>query len=124
ADPWLVKVRDIQISWQQAWEQFIESEQPKYVGLTQRALPNFEELSPDCRGALVSLVFNRGPSFGIEGDRYSEMRNIRAHMKAKKFYAISSEIRSMSRIWKDDANLRGLVKRRELEAALFQAGLS
>jgi hypothetical protein len=124
----LQQAQIIRIPWEQATEQFVKSEQPKYVGLTERYLPNFAELAEDCRGALVSLVYNRGPSFNVNesadpAGRYTEMRNIRMHMQVEDFGAIPGEITSMSRIWANDPQLRGLVIRRSMEASLFTSGL-
>jgi hypothetical protein len=49
------------------------------------------------------------------------MRNIKAHMAAKAFGKVPKEFRSMARLW---PNMRGLQKRREREARLFEKGLS
>jgi GH24 family phage-related lysozyme (muramidase) len=94
---------------------------PRWVGVVERALANTDKIGPDCLGALVSLTYNRGASFGKAGDRYREMRNISAHMSGKKYGLISAELRSMKRLWPD---LLGLQKRREREARLFEKGLA
>jgi hypothetical protein len=125
----LATVQDVKIPWDTAMRQFVGSEQAKYVGLTERSLPNFAKLSNNSRGALVSLVYNRGPSFNVteKADptgRYLEMRKIHSLMERDDFGAIPAEIKSMSRIWVSDPNLKGLVIRRSLEAALFQSGLA
>jgi GH24 family phage-related lysozyme (muramidase) len=73
-------------------------------------------------GALVSLVFNRGASLGPD-DKRKEMRNIAAHMQARNFDAIPAEIRAMKRIWEGKPKLRGLLVRRDKEAAFFEEGL-
>jgi hypothetical protein len=93
----------------------------RWVGLVERSLPNTGAIGPDCLGALVSLTYNRGASFGKAGARYREMRNIKAHMAAKAFGDIPDEFRSMKRLWPD---MTGLQKRREREARLFQRGLA
>jgi GH24 family phage-related lysozyme (muramidase) len=108
------------VVWENAVQEF-QQELKKYVALTQKALPNFTVLSEDSRGALVSLVYNRGPSFDAPGSRYWEMRNIRQHMILRNISKIPDEIRSMERLWPD---VKGLIRRREAEANLFQAGLS
>ncbi len=58
----------------------------KYVSLTHSQLQNFSDLPENCRGALVSLVYNRGPSFDVPeakdpSGRYREMRAIRQYMQ-------------------------------------------
>jgi hypothetical protein len=94
------------------------------ASLTARALPNADRLHPDCFGALVSLVYNRGPSFGLQGDRYAEMRQIKEDMRAAQFAQVPGRIRAMKRLWQGRPELGGLVKRRELEAVLFEEGLA
>ena len=124
----LASVQNVVIEFEQAREQFVKNEQPKYVGITERALPNFQKLSEPSRGALVSLVYNRGASFRAplttaQPDNYVEMRAILRYMQAEHFSAIPDEITKMSRIWANQPKLRnGLRKRRELEAALFKSG--
>lgn len=98
---------------------------PRWVGLTEEALPNTALLSPDGLGALVSLTYNRGASYSDHRDpdgkdRFREMRNIRAHMAARAFARIPGEIRGMERLW---PGTPGLQKRREREAELFEDGL-
>lgn len=58
---------------------FFRRSLPQFVAQTERALPNTGMLGPDCLGALVSLTYNRGPAFSAPGDRFAEMRAIRAH---------------------------------------------
>jgi GH24 family phage-related lysozyme (muramidase) len=94
---------------------------PRWVGLVERNLSNTALIGPDCLGALVSMTYNRGASFGKAGARYREMRNIKSHMASKEFTAIPDEFRSMKRLWPD---MRGLQKRREREAELFEKGLA
>ena len=101
----------------------------RYIGLAENALPNFAALPNDARGALVSLVYNRGASFSVPlskdpTGRYQEMRNIRALMLRKEFHSIPDEIRKMIRIWQSEPDMKGVVKRRELEANLFEIGLA
>ena len=119
----LASVRNkVDVPWAAALAVLSNTSLPKYVALAAK-LPNWDKLPPDCKGALVSLVYNRGASFGNSGSRYQEMRNIRSHMAAERFSAIPAELRSIKRIWAGDANLRGLLVRRDKEADLFQRGL-
>lgn len=112
---------DILVPWDAAEVVFVRHTLPKYARLVLSSLANAGELHPHAFGALVSLVFNRGPSFAKDGDRYIEMGNIRTHMAARAFDRIPAEIAAMKRLWQ--GVLPGLVKRREAEAALFQQGL-
>lgn len=119
----LAKVRaTVDVPWGAAVDVFSNVSIPKYLAFTRGGLPNFDELSPDCKGVLLSLVYNRGASFSKTGDRYREMRNIKAHMAARRFDRIPAELRSMKRLW-TTASVRGVAIRREVEARLFEQGL-
>jgi len=111
----------IDIPWVAALDMFENVDMPRWVTAVRTHLPNTQLLSPDCLGALVSLAYNRGPSFGNAGERYREMRAIKAHMAANSFEKIPAEFRAMRRLW---PALKGLRDRREREAALFEDGLS
>ncbi len=91
---------------------------------TLRALPNAAALDGDCLGALVSLVYNGGALFALPGERYLEMRQIREDVAARRFALVPQRLRSMKRLWQNIADARGLLRRRELEALLFEAGLT
>jgi hypothetical protein len=93
------------------------------IARTVHALPNADKLHPDSLGALVSLVYNRGASFSLAGDRYAEMRQIRADVAASRFTLVPGRLRGMKRLWAHEPDSRGLLTRRELEAVLFEAGL-
>lgn len=110
----------VDVPWDAALKVFEKNTLPRYIALARRHLPNTEKLSPDSFGAIVSLVFNRGASFGNDGARYVEMRNIKAHMLTGQFYKIPAEFRAMKRLW---PNLPGLLRRRDREADLFAKGL-
>jgi len=112
----------IDVPWDSAMQVFADRDIPKYLGLCRSHLPNFDMLPPDCKGAIFSVIYNRGASFDAAGDRYTEMRNIKAHMAAKEFARIPDEIRHMKRLWGKD--LSGLLVRRDKEAALFERGLA
>ena len=115
------RIRDaVDIPWGVALAVHEEKVVPRWEGKLAKALPNTDKLSPDSFGALLSLIFNRGTSFNLSGDRYSEMRAIKRHMAAMDFAAIPAELRAMKRIWPKVAGLR---KRRDTEAALFEKGL-
>lgn len=108
------------VPWGAAVAVFEQVDIPRWFEICKRALPNFEELAPDCRGALLSLTYNRGGSYSNTGARYAEMREIRAAMVARRFDAIPGLLRAMKRLW---PGVAGLQHRREHEALLFEAGL-
>jgi hypothetical protein len=125
----LAPLSSVSINWQTAKLQFAQEIRPRYVGLTEKTLSNCADLSPHCLGALVSLVYNRGPSWEVSSKkdlkgRYEEMRNIKSHMSNRAYKMIPNEIRSMKRLWDGVPDMGGLLVRRDLEAELFQLGLS
>jgi hypothetical protein len=113
----------VMVPWQAAIDVFANTDIPRWAATVRKALPNCEKLSPDCFGVLVSLAYNRGASFAMAGDRYAEMRSIKAHMAAQQFSAIPADLRSMKRLW-TTPSVRGVAARRDHEAALFQKGLT
>ena len=113
----------VTVPWDAAMHVFMEHDVPKWVATVEQHLAHCGELAPDCLGALVSLAYNRGPSFERAGDRYAEMRTIKALMASRHFDLIPAQLRSMKRLWAS-ASMRGLVLRREHEARLFEKGLA
>jgi hypothetical protein len=111
-------VRHLTIPWAAAMAVFEAVTLPTWYLRTLRIYPQAEELPGNCAAALVSLVFNRGPS--LTGDRRREMCNIQALLKTGNFKEIPNQFREMVRLW---PNSKGLRRRREEEADLFEAGL-
>lgn len=110
----------VSVPWTAAIDVFANHDMPKWIGIVQHNLANTDKLSLDSLGALVSLAYNRGPSFNAVGDRYGEMRAIKRFMASEEFRRIPYQFRSMKRLW---PNVKGLRDRRELEAQLFEKGL-
>jgi GH24 family phage-related lysozyme (muramidase) len=110
----------VTISWEEALAQFSARELPKWEAIVTKHLPNTDLLSGDSFGALVSLAYNRGPSFDAPGARYREMREIKQRMEDKRFDLIPGEFLSMRRIWPVGGDLW---QRRSHEAVLFRDGL-
>jgi GH24 family phage-related lysozyme (muramidase) len=108
------------IPWDAAMKVF-EKDFTRYENEFVRACPRAVELNGDCFGAIASIVYNRGGGgFTSSGDRYSEMRLIRAAIASGDLKSIPGYIRKMKRLW---PNVGGLLKRRDDEAKLFEAGL-
>jgi len=117
-------LQDIIVSWEAADFVFRHHDIAAATERTCKALPHCDMLSPDSLGALVSLVFNRGASFALSGERYTEMRAIRSAMERTAFGEIADQIRAMKRLWQGVPGAAGLLTRRDQEAALFAAGLA
>ncbi len=116
-------LKPFKVSIEAAMTVFSDTMMPVHTHRTEAALDNTGELHDISMGALVSLVFNRGPSMADKDSR-KEMRAIRDHMKAKTFDKIPAEIRAMKRLWEGKPDVAGLLTRREDEAAAFERGLA
>ncbi|EAA2044464.1 pesticin C-terminus-like muramidase [Salmonella enterica subsp. enterica serovar Chester] len=86
------------------------------------AYPQAINLPPDSAGAMLSLIYNRGPSLALPKpndpiDSRREMREIRDDFAQGNEIKIPSRLRSMKRLW---SNQRGLIRRREGEAQLIE----
>ena len=122
-----VYLADVNIPWSPALQQF-DSALRNVAGETCYAFPGCQSLSSDSFGALVSLVYNRGSAMQRDPndplDRRREMRNVRGLVASRSLQAVPSQIRAMKRLWVGQPDAAGLLKRRDLEADLFAAGLS
>lgn len=88
--------------------------------------PQAISLPPDSAGAILSLVYNRGPSLALPKsgdliDRRREMREIRDDFEQGNIKNIPERLRSMKRLW---LNQRGLGLRRDGEAKLIENEIS
>lgn len=110
----------ISVPWGAAMAVFEESTTPRYEAALLKAIPAAKNLNADCFGVLFSLTYNRGASYTMKGDRYREMRNIRAYVTSGDYDRVPGEIRSMKRLW---PGTPGLLRRRDAEAKLFEQGL-
>ena len=113
----LSKVKDIELSWENAYEAFVGWTLPKFWKMTQNLWPEFDKLHEKAQIALVSIVFNRGAS--TKGSTRTEMLNIKPLVLKKDYKGIAEEIRSMKRLWVGKG-LVGLLKRRDAEAKMVE----
>ncbi len=121
-------LRDITISKKDALRVFENSSIPKYWVLTQKAFPGVTLLPPDVQGALISLIYNRGPSVDPADGRRREMVAIRIITQQVTHQGVTDELlqriadqlRSMKRLW-EGKGLDGLINRREDEARLVES---
>lgn len=98
---------------------------PLFEFRTAQAFPGVEALPEDARGALVSLVYNRGTSMvdNSPDDRRREMRAIREAVARGDLAEIAAQLRSMKRLW-EGKGLAGLIARREEEAELVESAIA
>jgi GH24 family phage-related lysozyme (muramidase) len=100
---------------------FVNKSLPKYYALTKAIYPEIDSLNEDTRGALVSMIYNRGNK--LEGDRRKEMRAIVGLVAKTDYEGIADQIERSKRLW-ENVGLDGLVKRREEEADLILNSLT
>jgi len=112
----LPSVKTVVVPWAAALAVYEAVTIPKFVQQTRTAFPGYDDLDPNCQGALVSLVFNRGGA--MSGDRRIEMRAIRDLVPQKDYAGIASQIRKMKRLWKGTDIEKGMNRRRDAEADL------
>ena len=111
------EVLNVIIPYNIAYEVFVKKSIPKYYSMTKKIYPQLDELNEDTRGALVSMVYNRGAK--IEGDSRKEMKAIVDLVAKKDYEGIAEQIEQSKRLW-EHKNLDGLVLRREAEADLIR----
>lgn len=122
AGPLALRLSDVRIPWDAAMTQF-RAFLPYAIADTEEIFPNCSQLSDDSLGALVSLVYNRGKALPRTSPRRREMVKIHDLMLARNFRAVPEQFLLMKRLW-PDADSRGLLIRREIEAKLFEGGLT
>jgi hypothetical protein len=90
--------------------------------------PEVINLHPDCQGALLSLVINRGNALSgttpAKTAARLEMKQIQEDFINDKIEMIPSRLRDMTRLWRDDSTRRGVAIRREKEADFFEGALT
>lgn len=106
----------IDLPWSLALDVFLHNDIPIWLATNDHLLPNMVKLSPNRRGILLSLSYNRGASYNLQGDRYREMRQIKIDLANEKFNDISAQLRSMARLWPVG---NGVHSRRLREAAIW-----
>ena len=92
----------------------------RYAQMTVNIYPEILNYHPHCQGAILSIIFNRGP--GLAGNRRLEMRQIQDALKENRGHDIPGYIRDSKRLWQ--STNRGLLGRRDGEANWFRIGLN
>jgi GH24 family phage-related lysozyme (muramidase) len=118
----LKQLKQVTIEWDAARQQF-DRFLPYVIAATERAFPKTDKISNVSMGALVSLVYNRGNQV-IDTPRRVHMYRIAQAMEDERFSDIPKHFRDMKVIWANKPDMAGVLVRRDLEADLFEAGLS
>lgn len=116
------RLKDIRIPWNLALGVFQARTIPFWIRQTLQAFPGADALPEDAFGALVSLVFNRGPA--LRGKNRQDMEDIfrilADGVQVGDQAAIAQQLREMKAIWAG-RGLDGLIARREEEAKLVES---
>jgi GH24 family phage-related lysozyme (muramidase) len=120
AKPVATAMRDVRTPFPLAERVFASATLPAYDALTARTFAaGWQALPAAARGALDSLVYNRGA--GMRGRSRAEMREIRdACVPLADVHCIAAQLRAMKRLWPDTPGLRD---RREGEARLAESSV-
>jgi hypothetical protein len=110
-------LKDIEVPFSTARQVFIETTVPRFYHLMTSAFPGASELPFACQGALLSLIYNRGPS--LEGERRIHMRGVRDAIVTDKLDDVPFQLRAMKELWAG-SGMSGIVKRREGEALMCE----
>ena len=111
------EILNVRIPYNTAYEVFVKSSLPRYYAMTKKIYPNMDLLNDDTKGALVSVVYNRGNK--LEGDSRAEMRAIVDLIAKQDYEGIAEQIEKSKRLW-ENRGLDGLVVRREAEADMVR----
>jgi hypothetical protein len=117
----LASVSDVEVPLAHAFHVFLSRMLPEHVGKTRRAYPQLDGLAAARRTALISLVFNRGPSF--DGERRTEMRRIRQLLDMRDPEGVPAQLEAMTRLW-HPIEEAGVIARRRREATLWRSGFT
>jgi GH24 family phage-related lysozyme (muramidase) len=113
-------VRDIIIPWDAARQVFDKNTIPRFAKITNKSYPGTDKLHPHIQSAHLSWVFNRGGGI-TKSSRDLEKRLIRRDTPNSP-KLLPGHYRASKRIWRGKG-LDGLLRRREDEARLIEAGL-
>lgn len=115
------EVLNVVIPYNMAYDVFVKKSIPKYYALTKKIYPELDSLNEDTRGALVSMVYNRGAK--LDGESRKEMKAIVELVAKQDYEGIAEQIEKSKRLW-ENKGLDGLVIRREAEADLIRESMA
>jgi len=115
------EVLNVVIPYNMAYDVFVKKSLPKYYAMTKKIYPQLDSLNEDTRGALVSMVYNRGSK--LDGESRKEMKAIVELVAKQDYDGIAEQIERSKRLW-EGKGLDGLVIRRENEADLIRSSMA
>jgi len=115
------EVLNVVIPYNMAYDVFVKKSLPKYYAMTKRIYPQLDTLNEDTRGALVSMVYNRGSK--LDGESRKEMKAIVELVAKQDYDGIAEQIERSKRLW-ENKGMDGLVIRRENEADLIRSSMA
>lgn len=115
----------ITVPWAMAREVFENQTLPRFGKMADVSFPHLVDCHPHVQGAMLSVVFNRGPALtGKNREDMNDINRILADGVQTGDYAkIAAQLREMKAIWKGKG-LDGLIRRREAEARLVEAAIT
>lgn len=122
----VVATRDVVVRYEDAVKVYEEKVLPRYRAMANDAFPALPALDPYTEGAIISMVYNRGPSYTKKGDkRASDLRKkhfmeIREAVFKHDTKAIAAVLRKMKSEHTDPSTKKGLHRRRDSEAKLIE----
>lgn len=115
------EVLNVVIPYNMAYDVFVKKSIPKYYAMTKKIYPQLDSLNEDTRGALVSMVYNRGAK--LDGESRKEMKAIVELVAKQDYDGIAEQIERSKRLW-ENKGMDGLVIRRESEADLIRSSMA
>lgn len=112
----LKDVRDITAPKPIGLDVFNNADIPRVDSQCKKIYPGFEDLRPNARSAILSLVYNRGNS--LAGPNRREMRELQSLIQSKDYQGIADCLRRMPRVWRGTSIEAGMRNRRYAEAKL------
>jgi hypothetical protein len=118
----LRSVRDIEVTWPIALDEFREIEVANEYALTIRTYPGADNLRSNAISALVATTYNRGSA--LSGDSRVDLRVIRSLVPRKDYEGMADALRhiptTMYDAWSDAGIYNGLKARYDATAALME----
>jgi hypothetical protein len=111
----VVATKDVVISYEEAVKVYEDTVLPRYQKMAEDAFPGLQNLDPYTQGAIVSMVYNRGPAYKT-GTRRKHFLEIREAVFKHDTVAIAGVLQKMKAEHTKKSTKKGLRARRDREA--------